>query len=70
MNSDDHFHGLVSYLIASIIEMLKTDNAIFPNSLMVNSDKNIEVVRAAVETEKKFKNITLIQKKLKLAALR
>ena len=34
MNSDDHFRGLVSYLIASIIEMLKTDNAIFPNSLI------------------------------------
>jgi hypothetical protein len=50
------FHGLVSYLIASIIGMLKTDNAIFPNSLMVNSDKNIEVVRAAVETEKKLKS--------------
>ena len=58
MNYDDHFHGLVSYLIASIIEMLKTDNAIFPNSLMVNSDKNIDVVRAAVETEKTLMNIT------------
>jgi hypothetical protein len=38
--------------------MLKTDNAIFPNSLMVNSDKNIDVVRAAVETEKTLMNIT------------
>jgi hypothetical protein len=43
MNSDDHFRGLVSYLIASINEMLKTNDLIFPNGLIVNSDKNIEV---------------------------
>ena len=70
MNSEDHFHGLVSYLMASINEMLKTGNVIGPIGLMVNSDKNIEVVRAAVETEKTLESVTLIQKKLKSKASR
>lgn len=68
MNSEDHFHGLVSYLIISINEMLKTDNVIIPIGLMVNSDKNIEVVKATIDTEKILEHIALIQKKLKSKA--
>lgn len=65
MNSEDHFHGLVSYLIISINEMLKTDNVFIPIGLVANSDKSIEIVKAEIDTVKTLEHVELIQKKLK-----
>lgn len=65
MNSDDHFQGLVSYLIASINEMLKTGNIFIPIGLVVNSDKSIEMVKAEIDTVKTLEHVELIQQKLK-----
>jgi predicted metal-dependent TIM-barrel fold hydrolase len=65
MNANDHFQGLVTYLIANINQMLKNDNMITPIGLVANSDKSIKVVTANIETKKIIDHVNIIQTELK-----
>lgn len=65
MNSEDHFQGLVSYLIVSINRMLKTDNVIVPIGLVVNTDESIEVVKANIDSQQIIDKVEFIQSELR-----